>query len=225
MILSGCTIAFDLDGTVVDTAPDIGKALNVVMASQGLPPASLEDVRNFIGQGGRTLIVRACAVHKVHHSEAELDRLTEGFIDAYAQDISSDSRPWPGVIAALEKLKAMGAALCVCTNKRTGLSNQLLADLGMAHHFKAIVGADSVPRKKPDPGHFIATVRAAGGDPAQALMVGDSIADVGSAKAAGAPVALVSFGYTDTAPELLGADAVFTHYDDLPDLTVSLLRR
>jgi phosphoglycolate phosphatase len=151
------------------------------------------------------LIVRACAVHRIHPDDARLDQLTEAFIAAYAQDISSRSKPWPGVIAALEKLASMGALLCVCTNKRTGLSTQLLDDLGMTHHFKAVIGADSVPRKKPDPGH--------------------SVADVGSAKAAGAPVALVSFGYTDTAPELLGADAVFTHYDDLPDLTVSLLRR
>lgn len=221
--LVGYTIAFDLDGTLVETAPDLHRALAVVMRAQGLPPASLDEVRVFVGQGARVLILRALGEHGRTPGEAELDALTADFITAYSADIAALSRPFPGVEDALDRLAGMGARLCVCTNKRTDLSVQLLDALKLSSRFEAIVGADSVPEKKPHAGHFIAAVRAAGGEPEQALMIGDSIADVGTAKAAGAPVALVSFGYTDTAPELLGADAVFTQYADLPDLALRLL--
>jgi len=221
--LSGYTIVFDLDGTLVDTAPDLHRALNHVMATEGLPPASLQDVRTFVGQGPRALIVRACAVHGVYHDDMKLSAITEAYVRAYASDIAARSTIFPGLIDALDRLTAMGAIFCVCTNKRTDLSNQLLAALGMSRRFAAVLGADSVRNRKPHPDHFIASVRAAGGDPARAMMVGDSSADVGSAKAASAPVAVVSFGYTDTAPELLGADAVLHNYTDLPDLAVRLL--
>jgi phosphoglycolate phosphatase len=193
------------------------------MAAEGLPPASLEDVRNFVGQGPRALIVRAFAVHGVFHEDRKLGDITEAYVRAYASDIAARSTIFPGLIEAMERLAAMGASLSVCTNKRTDLSNQLLAALGMSKHFAAVIGADSVKNRKPHPDHFIASIRAAGGDPARALMVGDSAADVGAAKAASAPVVVVSFGYTDTAPELLGADAVLHNYTDLPDLAVRLL--
>jgi phosphoglycolate phosphatase len=221
--LAGYTIAFDLDGTLVDTAPDLHRALNHVLAAENQPPATLEDVRAFVGQGARALMIRAFAVHGIHHDEAKLTALTEDYVRVYAEDIAAGSTIHPGVEAALDKLAAAGATFCVCTNKRTGLSNQLLGALGLSPRFAAVVGADSVKNHKPHPDHFIAAIRAAKGDPARSLMIGDSSADVGAARAAGAPVALVSFGYTDTAPELLGADAVFTHYDDLPDLAIRLL--
>jgi phosphoglycolate phosphatase len=221
--LAGCTIAFDLDGTLVDSGPDIHRALNAILVQENLPPASLEDVHKFVGQGARSLIVRAFAVLGRYPDEPELDRLTEELTRVYASDIAALTRPWPGVEAALGRLREEGAILCVCTNKRGHLSNALLEALGMSHWFAAVVGADMVARKKPHPDHFIAAVRAAKGDPARAMMVGDSAADVGSAHAANAPVALVSFGYTDTAPELLGADAVFSHFDELPDLARKLL--
>ncbi len=222
--LSGCTIAFDLDGTLVDSAPDIHRALAEIMVAEGLPPASLEEVRKFIGHGARATIVRAAAVHGVFYEGVHLDRLTEAFTRLYASDIAALTRPWPGVEAALRRLANVGAIFCVCTNKRDYLSKQLLDALGMSHWFAAVVGADGVELKKPHPDHFIAAVQAADGDPARALMVGDSAADVCAAKGAGAPVAVVSFGYTDTAPELLGADAVFSHFDELPDLAVRLLK-
>ena len=222
--LSGCTIVFDLDGTLVDTAPDIHRALNVVMSEQGLPPATESNVRAFVGQGARGLIVRAFAVHKVIHEDAEVDRLTDRYTELYRQDIARGSKPMPGLEFALKALQAAGATFCVCTNKRTHLSNELLAALGLGHWFAAVVGGDAVPRRKPHPDHFIAAVRAARGDPAFALMVGDSTYDVASAKAAKAPVAVYAHGYTDTAPELLGADAVFKHFDELPDLAARLLR-
>jgi phosphoglycolate phosphatase len=221
--LAGYTLAFDLDGTLVETVGDLHTALNHVLVAEGLPPASLQDVRSFVGQGARALIIRACGVHGIHHDGARLDQLTEAYMNAYAADIASHSAPFPGLVSALEKLKTLGATLCVCTNKRTNLSEQLLAVLGLSHHFVAVVGGDMPRHRKPHPEHFVTAISAAGGDPARALMIGDSSNDVQSAKAAGAPVAVYAYGYTDTAPDLLGADAVFKHFDELPDLAVRLL--
>lgn len=221
--LEGCTIAFDLDGTLVDSAPDMCTAINKVLVTEGLPPASLQDVRNFVGQGARVLVVRAWSVHKLYPEPSELDRLTEAYISAYAEDISSGTTVYPGLVSALELLKDAGAVLCVCTNKRTDLSLALVRDMGLAHHFEANIGSDAVTNRKPHPDHFIAAIRAAGGDPARALMIGDSSNDVDSAKAAGAPVLVYGHGYTDTAPELLGADAVFYHYSELVSLISRIL--
>jgi len=223
--LSGHTIAFDLDGTLVETVGDIHAALNLVLAAEGVPAATLDDIRNFVGQGAGALIIRVLAVHGIHPDESRLDALTDAYIAHYARDIAAYSHPYPGLRDALDRLQAMGATLCVCTNKRTDLSVQLLATLGMAHRFAAIVGADAVKDRKPHPDHYLHAVRAAGGDPARSAMVGDSINDVLSAKAAGAPVAVYACGYTDTAPDPLGADAVFTQFTDLPDLLVRLLNR
>jgi len=222
--LSGYTIAFDLDGTLIETVGDIHAALNHVLAVEGLPAATLEEIRNFVGQGARALITRCCAVHGIHHDEARLDQLTEAYIAAYAADIARYSHPYPGLEEALDVLQTCGATLCVCTNKRTDLSVQLLSTLGLAHRFTAIVGADLVRSRKPHPDHYLHAIRAAGGDPSRSAMVGDSINDVLSAKAADAPVVVYAYGYTDTAPDLLGADAVFTQFTDLPDLLVRLLK-
>jgi phosphoglycolate phosphatase len=222
--LSGYTIAFDLDGTLIETVGDIHTALNQVLVAEGLPAASVADIRNFVGQGARALIIRCCAVHGLHHDEAKLDQLTEAYIAAYAADIARHSQPYPGLIEALDTLQSAGATLCVCTNKRTDLSVQLLTELKLAHRFAAIIGADLVKNRKPHPDHYLHAIRAAHGDPARSAMVGDSINDVLSAKAAGAPVAVYAYGYTDTAPDLLGADAVFTQFTDLPDLLVRLLK-
>jgi phosphoglycolate phosphatase len=221
--LAGCTIAFDLDGTLVETAPDLHRALNHVLAAENLPLATLDQVRAFVGYGARALIARGSALNGVRHEERKLDALTEEFIRVYAADIAARSSVFPGVVAALETLASAGAALCVCTNKLTGLSNQLLDAVGLTPHLGAVVGSDSVRNRKPHADHFIAAVRAARGDPARALMVGDSSTDVGSARAASAPVVVYAHGYTDTAPELLGADAVFSHFDELPGLASRLL--
>lgn len=221
--LSGCTIAFDLDGTLAETAGDMHTALNHVLVGEGLPSATLSDVRNFVGAGARALIIRAFGVHGIHHEDARLDQLTEAYIAAYALDIATHSTTFPGLTDALEKLKSLGATLSVCTNKRTDLSNQLLDALGLSRHFAAVIGSDIPSNRKPHPDHYIAAIRAAHGDPARSLMVGDSSNDVQSAKAAGAPVVVYAHGYTDTAPDLLGADAVFKHFDDLPDLAVRIL--
>jgi phosphoglycolate phosphatase len=222
--LEGVTVVFDLDGTLVDTAPDLLRALESVLASEGLAPPPVAQVRMMVGQGARALIERAGAVHARTWAPSRLDEMLEDFVAAYAADIARDSRPFPNLTAALNALDDAGARLAVCTNKRTGLSVQLLEAVGLAHRFAAIVGADSVPARKPDPGHFFAAVAAAGGDPHRAVMVGDSAADIGAARGAGAPVVAVSFGYCEEGAETLGADALIGDFAELPEVVIRLMR-
>lgn len=151
------------------------------------------------------------------------DALVQRFLDDYLAHIADESRPFPGVEAALDALASDGALLVVCTNKLTGLSEALLDALGLTRRFAAVVGADRVSVKKPDPAHFIEAVRLAGGDPARALMVGDSDNDVLSAKAAGAPVVAVDFGYTEIPADQLGADVLISSYEALPAVVRRLL--
>jgi len=173
--LAGATIVFDLDGTLVDTAPDLLRVLNVVLDQEGLPHPPMEKVRFFIGQGARRLIERAAELEGVRFADDKLDAMLRVFVDLYAADIARDSAPFPGTVAALDALSEAGATLAVCTNKRTGLSVKLLDALGLTSRFAAIVGADSVPHKKPHPDHYRATVAQAGGDVARSVMIGGHI--------------------------------------------------
>jgi phosphoglycolate phosphatase len=193
--LTGWTIAWDLDGTLVDTAPDLVRALNAVLAEEGHPPADFADARNFVGHGARALIERSAAHLKIAWDEIQLTDMTERFVAHYQDDIASRSRPFPGVHDALYALSGDGARHAVCTNKRTGLSVQLLETLNMDGWFEAIVGADSVSARKPDAAHLIETIAAAGGDLSRAILVGDSLTDANTALAARTPFVLVGFGY------------------------------
>ena len=222
--LSGATLAFDLDGTLVDTAPDLIGALNVVLGERGLPHVPDDAARILVGKGARALIARGFALAGEPLAEAEIGGLVTRFIEAYRARIASESRPFAGLETTLQQLADAGARLCVCTNKRTDLSVALLDALGLTRHFVCVTGADRAPRPKPDPSHFLAAIAAAGGDPAYALMVGDSENDVRSAQAAGAPVVVVSFGYTATPAAELGGDALIHHFSDLPAVARTLLR-
>ncbi len=221
--LRGAVIAFDLDGTLVETAPDLIGALNIVLGEQGLAHVPLASARNLVGRGARKLIERGFAEAGRPLDEAQIGGLVARFIEAYATRIASESRPFPGLIDALDELLAAGAVLCVCTNKRTDLSVALLDALHLTPRFVAVIGADRAPKAKPDPSHVLAAIAAAGGDPAFALMVGDSANDVDAAKAANVPVVAVTFGYTDTPAAELGADAVIDRFDELPATARRLL--
>ncbi len=221
--LAGATIAFDLDGTLVDTAPDLVGALNVVLGERGLPHMSQNVAGYLVGKGARALIARGFALAGEPLREEEIGGMVTRFIEAYRVRIASESRPFPGVEAALQTLSDAGARLCVCTNKRTDLSLALLDALQLTACFDSVTGADRAPVAKPDPSHFLAAIAEAGGDPAYALMVGDSANDVNSAHAAGAPAVVVSFGYTDIEPAELGGDALIDHFDDLPSAVETIL--
>jgi phosphoglycolate phosphatase len=214
-VLDGHTIVFDLDGTLVDSAPDLIRATNRLMAEIGLPPAPADEFRSLVGQGARVLVERASARAGVVHAPERLAALSERFVALYAEDIASESVLFPGVIDALDQLHAEGARLAVCTNKRTGLSTQLLDALGVLGRFAAIVGADAVPARKPDAGHLIATVERARGLLARTVLVGDTMTDVLAARNAGAPVILTCFGYAEADPASMGADALITSFADL----------
>lgn len=213
--LADATIVFDLDGTLVDTAPDLVRALNETMDLEGLPRVKLETARQLISYGARVLIERASALHGVTFSTTRLDQLTAEFVTFYAADIARESRPYDGVLDALDTLAGLGAKLAVCTNKRTALSVQLLDALKMSDRFSAIVGADAVSDRKPHPDHYRAAVARAGGVVRRSVMVGDSAADVASARGAGAPVCVVSFGYSDVGAERLGADVLLHRFSEL----------
>jgi phosphoglycolate phosphatase len=213
--LADATIVFDLDGTLVDTAPDLVRALNETMDLEGLPRVKIETVRDLIGHGARVLIERASALHGVTFSATRLDQLTTEFVSFYAADIARESRPFDGVLDALDVLAGLGAKLAVCTNKRTALSVQLLNALNMSDRFSAIVGADAVAERKPHPDHYRAAVARAGGVVRRSVMVGDGAADVASARGAGAPVCIVSFGYCDVGAERLGADVLLHRFSEL----------
>lgn len=221
--LADATIVFDLDGTLVDTAPDLLRALNETLDLEGLPHPPMGQVKKLVGQGARALIERAAALAGARFSADRIDQLTAAFIEFYRADIAAHSTPYSGVPEALSNLANSGAKLAVCTNKRTDLAVQLLQALNLAVRFSAIVGADAVTDRKPHPEHYRATVMRAGGVVRRSVMVGDSAADVAAAKAAGAPVIVVRFGYADEAPERLGADALMNRYDELPRLARGLL--
>ena len=220
----GCTIVFDLDGTLIDTAPDLAAALNHVLDSIGKPHLPPDTVRGLVGHGARALIERGLAEHGRQADEAEIKRLLALFLGFYGDNIAHGSRPFPGVAALLAHLRTEQARLAVCTNKSTGLSNKLFEALGMQGEFHAVLGGDALPVKKPDPQHLLETIRMAGGDPARALMVGDSAADIDAARAAGVPSVAVSFGYTLVPVQSLGADLIIDRFEQLIPALPGLLR-
>ena len=215
------TIIFDLDGTLVDTAPDLTAALNHVLVGMGRPAVPQDSVEEMVGHGARKLLERGLA-----RTGAMTPELVEAgfplFLDYYAANICVGSRPYPGIEAAMDALGADGCRLAVCTNKPQGLSEALIAALGWTDRFAAIVGADSVADKKPHPGHVWAAIERAGGARDDCAYVGDSITDVDAAKAAGVPVIAVSFGFPDRPADTLGADIVIDHYDELLDALIRL---
>jgi phosphoglycolate phosphatase len=215
--LNGVTVVFDLDGTLVETAPDLVATLNVILEQEGIAPLPMAQARNMIGKGARALVAKGFAASGQPIESEALDALFERFIVHYRAHIADGSHPYPGLIEALDSLQASGAILSVCTNKRTDLSVALLKALNLDHYFKSIVGADLAKAPKPDPGHLLTAIEAAGGDPARAIMVGDSASDASAARAAGTPLILVAFGYTETPVEELGADVVIDSFDQLAE--------
>ncbi|MBR1205646.1 MULTISPECIES: HAD hydrolase-like protein [unclassified Bradyrhizobium] len=215
-------IVFDLDGTLVDTAPDLISALNYVLDREGLQPVPLSAARNMIGAGARKLLERGLEVDGRVVSLADLDRLTKDFIDYYAEHIADGSRPFDGLEAALDRLGAKGHRFAVCTNKLEWLSKLLLDRLGLTPRFAAICGQDTFGVAKPDPAFLRETVARAGGKLPGAIMVGDAGPDVGVARRASVPVIGVDFGYTDVPMTELKPDRLISHMRDLPDAVASL---
>lgn len=213
--LAGWTIAFDLDGTLVETAPDLIGALNTVLAEEGLPPVPYSDVRILVGQGARFLVAKGFERAGAALPEEAMPRLFQRFLDVYGARIARESRPFPGCLAALHALADRGAALAVCTNKPQQLTDALLDALDMTGLFAAVVGGDVLPTQKPDPATLLLAIEKAGGAPRRAILVGDASPDTGAAKAAGVPCVVVDFGYTLTPAAQLGGTALISAYAEL----------
>ena len=221
--LAGAVIAFDLDGTLVDTAEDLVGAVNALLQEGSLPTLPLAVARPMIGRGARALIEQGFAAVGQPLGPDDAAPLVARFIDLYRDRIADCSRPFDGCAEALDALADAGATLAVCTNKRTDLSIALLDALDLSRFFAAVIGADRAPAPKPDPRHLITALAAAGGRIDRALMVGDSAADVGAARAAGVPSIVVGFGYSTVPAAQLGADHLIERFQDLPSLVARLL--
>lgn len=209
------TIVFDLDGTLIDTAPDLVDTLNVVFSREGWPPVPYETARNQIGGGARAMIVRGVAAEGIKVAPAKLEQLFADFIAHYSEHVADRSRPFPGLTEALDELASRGCRLAVCTNKLERLSVLLLKQLKLADRFAAICGQDTFGMQKPDPEVLRRTIAVAGGDLTDAIMIGDSATDIRTARAAGIPVIAVDFGYSDRPVSEFDPDRIISHFAQL----------
>ncbi len=206
---------FDLDGTLVDTAPDLIDTLNFILRREGLTPVAYDEARTMIGGGARAMLERGLGARGEPVPAGEHERLFADFIAHYSAHIADRSRPFPGVEDALEALAQSGFVLAVCTNKLEWLSRKLLDTLRLTDRFAAICGQDTFGVQKPNPLVWRKTIAAAQGDAARAVMIGDSGTDVALARAAGVPVIAVDFGYTERPIETFRPDRTISHFDRL----------
>ncbi|HEV2561659.1 MAG TPA: HAD-IA family hydrolase [Rhizomicrobium sp.] len=214
---------FDLDGTLVDTAPDLLGALNAILVREGRRPVNHADLRHLVGHGSRTMLVEALAMTGGPVAEARLPGLIDDYIAHYRDNIAVGSKPFPRVAETLAGLSG-AARMGVLTNKPQELTDPLLATLDLAKYFAAIHGAGRYSYSKPDARVFHHVVEELGGAGAGAVMIGDSATDVATARAAGVPVIVVSYGYTPEPAHLLGGDALTDDFAEIPTLARRLLR-
>lgn len=210
-------VVFDLDGTLVDSAPDLLDSLNACLDKSGIETVSSGNLRKLIGQGGRVMIERALAARDISPEPQYVDRLVDIFLQHYSQNIPGKTRYFSGVASALDALQQAGCLLAVCTNKYEHLARLLLHAIDSPDRYAAICGGDTFAWRKPDPRHILSTIKKAGGDAARAVIVGDSAADIHAAKAAGIPVIAVDFGYTDIPVEQLEPTAVISSFFQLTE--------
>ena len=223
--MTATTIVFDLDGTLIDTAPDLVESLNHTIAARDLTPVSYEDLTHLVGQGARVMIQRAFALRGAPLAEDEIPALLDRFIAHYEAGMPGKSKPYPGLVEALDRLKAAGYKMAVCTNKMERLAIPLLERLDLTRYFSAIAGGDTFAFRKPDPAHILATAELAGGRAGKILMIGDSVNDILAARNGDIPSIAVPFGYSDVPVETLGASHVIGHFDELTVALVETLTR
>jgi phosphoglycolate phosphatase len=212
-------VVFDLDGTLVDSAPGLSVSLNRVLEEAGRRPLDLDAVKSMVGDGIRVLLERACAASGQPMTEQEADKAVARFRACYADDSIRHTSLNPGARDVLARFAEQGIAMGLCTNKPHGATLPLLAGLDLERYFGAVLGGDSVAGiRKPDPGHVLAVLDALDVLPDDAVMVGDSPNDVRAGRGAGLPVVAVTFGYPLGPIEALGADALIDHFDELTDV-------
>ncbi|KHA52758.1 MAG: HAD-IA family hydrolase [Sulfitobacter geojensis] len=218
------TVVFDLDGTLADTSGDLIAAANACFREMGA--GDLLDVASDAGtalRGGRAMLRLGMQRLGRAGDEATIDAYYPKLLAAYARDIDTHTVLYDGAMAAVERLKSAGYFVAICTNKPEGLADTLLTRLGVRGAFDAMLGADTLAVRKPDPEHLFETARRAGGDPAQCVLIGDSDTDRKTARAAGVPCVLVTFGPSGDDMLALAPEALLEHYDDLDRIVVDLI--
>lgn len=215
-------VIFDLDGTLIDSAPDIGAALNRFLVRHGRPAVSADQVRTMIGDGVRNLIRYAFAATGFPLApDHEAERLAE-FMAIYEAQPTDPGAVYPGVLETLDRLAASGVRLGLCTNKPEQVTRKVLAQIGLADRFGALAGGDTLPMCKPDGRHLAWVIEKLGTAPRSAVMVGDNANDMAVARAVGIPAVAVSYGYPRMPIADLGADIVIDRFADLPDALARL---
>jgi phosphoglycolate phosphatase len=216
-------VIFDLDGTLIDSAPDIAAALNEVLVRRGLEPFPLERVKEMIGAGIPTLIKRALEAHGVEPHD--IQPLVTDMLGVYAGRATALTVPFDGAVDELRRLRAAGVKLAICTNKNQDITDIIVRDLDMAQYFTSVVGVRPGGSRKPDPAFLQIALDELGVEAADVVLVGDSSADASVAEAAGMPVVLASFGYCHTPLEELEPDAIIAAFSELPEALQTLMAR
>jgi phosphoglycolate phosphatase len=215
---------FDLDGTLIDTAPDLIASLNHTIAFHGLAPVGYDDLTHIVGHGAKAMIERSFDLRGHPLQESEIDGMLTRFITHYRAGMPGESKPYPGLVAALDRLRDAGFLLAVCTNKMESLARPLIEGLNLTGYFAAITGGDTFSVRKPDAEHLLGTVRLAGGQPNRTVMIGDSRNDFKVAANAGIRSIAVPFGYSDVPVAELDPDKIIGHFDELTaDLILKML--
>ena len=223
--LAGHTIVFDLDGTLVDTAPDLIGCIDRMLAGRGLAPAPENLIKPLISVGSKAMLKAALAHHDVTLPDDELHALWLTYLQSYADTVAERSRPFAGLPDLLADLRHAGAMLAVCTNKNEKLSKTLLRALHLDGYFGCIAGRDTFSMQKPHPEHLLRTIAAVDGDPKRSVMVGDSDVDIATAKAARIPIIAVTFGYTPKPVATFGPDITIDHYAEFAAALAAILAR
>jgi phosphoglycolate phosphatase len=217
-------VIFDLDGTLVDSAPDIAMSLNSVLEPLGCKSLTVDDTKPLIGGGALRAIVRACELRGVLLSGDEKAAALDRFMRTYAA-ISGEGRGlYPGAHELLGELKAEGRGLALCTNKVASIARVALGALGIAHYFDVVIGAENGQRLKPHPDPLLRALAPLGVGPTDAVMVGDTTSDIDAARSAGIAAIVMAYGYSAIRVDKLGADALADRLSDIPALIADLRR-
>jgi phosphoglycolate phosphatase len=217
------TVVFDLDGTLADTSADLLAAANACFSELGHMPPLGPDDRLTAFHGGRAMLRLGFGRLGITWSEADISREYPRLLATYADVLDRETQLYPGAVQAVHDLRALGFATAICTNKPEGLAVELVKRLGIAPLFGALVGADTFAVRKPDPLPYRAAVERAGGAVSRSFLIGDTQTDHDTARAAGVPIVLVSFGPEGHGVARLNPDALLHHYADLPALAQKLI--
>jgi phosphoglycolate phosphatase len=208
-------LVFDLDGTLVDTAPDLAAATNAVLSAEGRRAVSMDEIRAMVGRGARRIIERGFAATGSPLPPDRLEPLYRRFVDHYMDHIADESRLFPGVLDLIARCRQSGIVLAVCTNKLEAMSVRLIAAMGLSQDFPVIIGPDTIGIAKPDAAPYLEACWRLGIEASESVMIGDSETDILTARAAGVPVIAVSFGYTDQPVASLSPDHIVDHFDEV----------